>query len=92
MGEPDPCGEPLPRKSRYNQEVSYQAANNACSTLSNNTIEYKRHSYRQIPLYLACVQPAKTGAYLRFDFLGTIKMYPLTGEPLAQSRRISYVQ
>lgn len=56
----------------------------ACSTLSNNTIEYERDRDRQIPAYLARVQAANLWAYLRFDSLPTIEIDPLTGEQLAQ--------
>ena len=72
----------------YNEEVSYQAAYKACSTLSNNTIEYERDSYRQIPAYLARVQAANPWAYLRLDSLPTSEIDPLTGEQLAQFCRV----
>ena len=73
----------------YNQEVSYHAAYKACSTVSNNTIEYEYDSYRQIPAYLARVQAANPWAYLRLDTLPTIELDPLTREQLAQFRHVS---
>jgi len=71
----------------YNEEVNYQAAYKACSQLSNNTIEYERDSYRQIPAYLARVQAANPWAYLRLDSIPTAEIDPSSGEQLSQFRR-----
>ena len=72
----------------FNEDINYQAAYKACSTLSNNTIEYERDSYRQISAYLARVQAANPWAYLRLDTIPTAEVDPLSGEELSQFRRI----
>jgi len=72
----------------YNEEVSYQAAHRACAKLSNNTVDYERDSYRQLPAYLARIQEANPWAYLRLDMIPTGEIDPSSQQQLLQFRRV----